>query len=99
LRVERLEDRAVPAVFYVATTGSNSSVGDSAHPWQTLQYAADHVAAGDTVVVRAGNYAGFYLTADGTAAARITFSGEAGATVNSRTRPPTTGSTSKAPTT
>ena len=61
-RFEQLEDRAVPAVYYVATTGSNGNAGTSAAPWQTLQYAADRVAAGDTVVVRAGDYAGFDLT-------------------------------------
>jgi hypothetical protein len=76
-RLESLEQRAVPAVFYVSNAGSNSSVGDAAHPWQTIQNAADHVHAGDTVVVRAGTYAGFILGWDfvtaGTAAAPIVF--------------------------
>jgi parallel beta-helix repeat protein len=84
LRVERLEDRAVPATLYVATNGVNSTTGGtSASPWRTLQYAADHVQAGDTVVVRAGNYAGFYLDTSGTAAARITFSAESGVNITS----------------
>ena len=82
-RVESLEDRAVPATFYVSTAGSNASSGDASHPWQTLQYAADRVRAGDTVIVRAGDYAGFHLATDGTASARITFTAESGARVTS----------------
>jgi parallel beta-helix repeat protein len=85
LRAEKLEDRAVPATFYVAPTGSNANVGTSAAaPWLTLQYAAGKVAAGDTVVVAAGNYTGFNLTTSGTAAARITFSAQPGAAITAR---------------
>src|SRR5262245_27414508 len=39
--------------------GSDSNPGSSAAPWATLQHAADRVTAGDTVIVRAGTYAGF----------------------------------------
>jgi hypothetical protein len=85
LRIERLEDRLAPATFYVATNGTNSpSGGSSSSPWQTLQYAAGRVAAGDTVIVRPGDYAGFYLTTDGTASAPITFTAEPGARITSR---------------
>jgi parallel beta-helix repeat protein len=80
--VETLEPRRLLATFYVATTGSDSAAGGSATPWRTLQHAADQVAAGDTVIVRAGNYAGFDLRTSGTASARITFRGESGATIN-----------------
>ena len=45
--------------YYVATTGSDTAAGTSAAPWKTLQKAANAVAAGDTVIVRAGTYAGF----------------------------------------
>ncbi len=89
LRAEQLEDRAVPATFYVAPTGSDANAGISAAaPWLTLQHAAGKVAAGDTVIVAAGNYTGFHLTTDGTAAARITFSAQPG--VNITTRNPVT---------
>ena len=83
-RCERLEDRAVPTVYYVSTTGSNGGAGTSAAPWQTLQYAAGRVAPGDTVVVRAGDYAGFQLTTSGTAAAPIAFQADPGARVTAR---------------
>jgi PKD repeat protein len=63
--------------FYVDPNGSDSAAGTSASPWKTLQHAADSVQAGDQVIVRAGNYAGFIMGWDaptaGTAANRITF--------------------------
>ncbi|MBP3957647.1 FG-GAP repeat protein [Gemmata sp. G18] len=84
LGVEWLEERAVPAAFFVAINGSDSAAGTAASPWKTLQHAADVVRAGDTVTVKAGSYAGFNLNTDGTAASRITFTGEAGAKITSR---------------
>lgn len=42
--------------FYVATTGSNSNAGSEQAPWRTVQYAVDHVEAGDTILVRGGVY-------------------------------------------
>ena len=71
-RFEGLEGRIAPAVYTVAPGGSNAAVGSADAPWQTLQYAADRVAAGDTVVVRPGDYAGFDLWTGGTAGAPIT---------------------------
>lgn len=44
------------AVFYVAPTGDDSNPGTAAYPWQTIQKAADTLAAGDTVYIRAGTY-------------------------------------------
>jgi hypothetical protein len=71
--------------YYVATNGSDTpGGGTSAAPWRTLQYAANRVLAGDTVIVRAGDYAGFYLETDGTASAPITFTAEPGARITSR---------------
>ena len=84
LGLETLETRNLLATFYVATNGSDANVGDSATPWQTLQKAANSVQAGDTVIVRAGNYTGFYLETDGTAASRIVFHAEDGATITTR---------------
>lgn len=79
---EHLEPRRLLATYYVSTGGSNQSAGSQAAPWQTLQHAADHVAAGDTVVVTAGNYVGFDLRTSGTAASRITFAAQKGAVIN-----------------
>lgn len=75
------------AQFYVAPGGNNAAAGTSATPWATLQHAADVVGPGDRVVVRAGNYQGFYLDTSGTAASPIEFFAEPGVLINS----PTTG--------
>ena len=71
--VETLEGRALLSTYYVTTGGVNGNSGSSANPWRTLQYAADRVVAGDTVIVAPGNYVGFDLRTSGTANARITF--------------------------
>ncbi len=52
---------ASAADFFVDPTGNNSAAGSALAPWQTLQFAADHVGPGDRVTVRAGNYTGFQL--------------------------------------
>jgi hypothetical protein len=70
------------ASYFVSTTGSNSASGSSSAPWRTLQYAAGRVAPGDTVTVKPGSYAGFYLETSGTAAAPIRFVGQPGAIIN-----------------
>ena len=44
------------STYYVATNGNDLATGDSSHPWLTIQHAADVVAAGDTVRIRAGTY-------------------------------------------
>jgi parallel beta-helix repeat protein len=84
LRVEQLESRLALASLYVATTGNDANDGSAAAPWQTLQHAADVVNAGDTVNVAAGNYVGFYLDRDGTAASRIVFHAESGVAITQR---------------
>lgn len=81
---ERLEDRRLLAAYFVSPSGSDSASGASDQPWRTLQHAADTVAAGDSVTVAAGNYAGFNLGTSGTASARITFTAQSGAIINSR---------------
>jgi hypothetical protein len=80
--VESLEARALLNGYFVSPTGSDSGPGTADQPWLTLQRAANAVVAGDTVVVRAGNYAGFHLTADGTAAAPITFLADGAAVIS-----------------
>ncbi|MEN1727624.1 MAG: right-handed parallel beta-helix repeat-containing protein [Pseudomonadota bacterium] len=67
------------ADYFVATDGDNDDPGTVDEPWLTLQHAADHVQAGDTVTVAAGQYDGFELTTSGTAGQRIVFRGEDGA--------------------
>ncbi|MBC7855303.1 MAG: right-handed parallel beta-helix repeat-containing protein [Pirellulaceae bacterium] len=84
LSFESLEIRLALATFYVSTAGSDSQAGSTAAPWQTLQKAANSVQAGDTVIVRPGNYVGFDLRTDGTASGRIIFKAEAGAAITSR---------------
>jgi hypothetical protein len=81
-QVERLEPRRLLATYYISNGGSNGAAGSAAAPWQTLQYAADHVVAGDTVMVTPGNYVGFDLRTSGTSSKRITFKAPGGATIN-----------------
>ncbi|QDU26113.1 Cadherin domain protein [Anatilimnocola aggregata] len=84
LRLEQLEARLALATFYVSNAGSDTNNGSAATPWSSLQKAANVVNAGDTVIVRAGNYTGFELRRDGTASARIVFQAEAGVNITSR---------------
>jgi parallel beta-helix repeat protein len=84
LALEPLEARLALATLFVATDGSDANDGTSAAPWRTLQHAADLVNPGDTIIVRAGNYTGFYLDRDGTPADRIAFQAESGVTINQR---------------
>jgi hypothetical protein len=74
--------------YYVAPGGDDTGPGSNADPFRTIQKAAALVGPGDTVVVRAGEYAGFQIgwdfSQDGTASAPITFTGEPGATITSR---------------
>jgi parallel beta-helix repeat protein len=54
--------------YYVAPppAGDDGNPGTLASPWATIQHAADTVQPGDTVQVRAGNYAGGYFETSGT---------------------------------
>ena len=47
---------ASAAVYYIATTGSNSGAGTIGSPWQTISYGITKLVAGDTLYVRAGTY-------------------------------------------
>ena len=72
-----VNNTATGRTFYVASTGNDANDGSANSPWKTIQQAADSVQAGDTVIVRAGSYAGFILGWDtptaGTASKPITF--------------------------
>jgi len=58
------------ATWYVAPPpiGNDANPGTLAMPWATLQHAADQLAPGDSLEVRAGRYTGFHLDTSGTAA-------------------------------
>src|SRR5207247_18375 len=52
-----LSATALATTYYVSNTGSNNNDGRSvSSAWQTIQYAADHLQAGDTVQVLGGTY-------------------------------------------
>lgn len=61
------------ATWYVAPppVGDDANPGTLGQPWATLQHAADQLAAGDVLEVRAGNYAGFQLDTSGTSGSPI----------------------------
>jgi hypothetical protein len=56
--IELLEPRCLLSEFYLSPTGSDAAAGDVTHPWRTLPYALATVAAGDTLTLRSGTYAG-----------------------------------------
>jgi len=74
-----IDDEDTPITLHYATkfvSGDGSDVtgdGSAAHPWHSLQHAADNVGPGDYVIVQPGKYWGFNLTTDGKPDARITF--------------------------
>ena len=68
------------ATYYVATSGSDANPGTLSRPWKTLQHAADRVAAGDTIRVRGGNYAGANFETSGTASRPIVLQAYTGET-------------------
>jgi hypothetical protein len=45
--------------YVAASAPNNTGDGSYAQPWKTIQFAADHVSAGDTVCVHGGTYAEF----------------------------------------
>jgi hypothetical protein len=69
----------VGSTFYVRSdghdtaSGANNTNNATTGAWLTLQYAADHLSAGDTVLVADGTYAGFYVETSGTPSAPISF--------------------------
>jgi parallel beta-helix repeat protein len=47
---------AAGSIYYVGKNGSNSNNGSINSPWQTINYAAQKVTAGDTVNIETGTY-------------------------------------------
>lgn len=71
------------ADYFVSPSGNDAATGlSAAEAWQTLQHAADMVAAGDSVTVLPGVYSGFYLSTGGSASQRIVFYAEPGVLIN-----------------
>ena len=68
------------AIYYISTSGNDTSPGSSSAPWRTLQHAADTVSAGDTVMIRSGAYAGFRAQSSGSSGLPITVREDQGAT-------------------
>lgn len=68
------------ATFYVAPppTGNNGNPGSFGAPWATLQHAANTIGPGDTVIARAGQYAGFEVDIEASQALPVVFRGAPG---------------------
>ncbi len=66
---------AAPQTYYVSNSGNNEKNGLSlGTAWQTVQYAADHVRPGDTVLLAGGTYSGtVYFRVTGEKDKPITF--------------------------
>jgi len=79
--VAAMASGAYGATYYVAIGGSDSNPGSSSQPWATVQWAVDHIAPGDTIMVRPGAYAGARIESSGTAGAPKTLMAETIGTV------------------
>jgi len=83
-----VDDLDTPATLHYATRwvseqGSDvTGDGSEAHPWKSLQKAADSVVAGDYVLVAPGHYDGFQVTTSGKPDARITFHAGSGVIID-----------------
>src|SRR5436309_4944160 len=60
--VEALEDRVVPANWFVSTLGSDGNPGTTGAPFATIQHAVNVAASGDRIHVATGIYG--YVGAD-----------------------------------
>lgn len=73
--------------YYVAVTGSDSNDGSSAHPWKTIQHAADLALPGWTIRILAGTYSistTVTTSNSGTPGSPITFVGDMYSNANRR---------------
>ena len=70
-----------PTTYYVSPTGSDSSPGTQAQPFATVQNGVNQLSAGDTLILRAGNYREFVTVArSGSAGSPITLAAYPGET-------------------
>jgi len=68
--------------YVVAPSGADTNDGSAERPFATIQKGAEVAGAGDTVLVKAGDYAGFNVEdKNGTEGAPIAFRGEPGAKI------------------
>jgi len=68
-----------PTTYYVSPSGSDSSPGTLAQPFATVQHGVNQLLAGDTLILRAGNYhETVTVSTSGTANAPITIQAYAG---------------------
>src|SRR2546423_15491321 len=66
--------RTYAVSYYVAPSGLDTNPGSEAQPWQTIQKAANVLAPGDTVYVRAGTYSKVTVNVSGsTTGGAVTF--------------------------
>ncbi len=71
------------ATYYVSNSGNNSNNGLTIQTaFQTIQHASDVVSAGDSVIIQAGNYTGFYHTTSGTSLQKIVFQAQPNVVIN-----------------
>jgi parallel beta-helix repeat protein len=78
-----LTQRAWAADYYVSKSGSDSNPGTEAQPWKTIQKAANTLAAGDTVYIKAGTYKERVIPKNsGSSGKYITFTAYPGDTVS-----------------
>jgi parallel beta-helix repeat protein len=62
---------AKSSTYYVSVSGDNSGDGNYSSPWRTIQYGISHLNAGDSLLVLAGSYTGFYVNINGNESQRI----------------------------
>ncbi len=74
---------AATTYYVAASNGNDNAAGTSANPFLTIHKASQVAIAGDTIIVRAGTYAGARFSTSGTTNSRITVMGEPGAIVQS----------------
>ncbi len=68
--------------YYVAPGGNDGNPGTEARPWGNLNYAAQTIKPGDTVLVKDGTYPGVYIGTSGAPGKPITFRAAPGARPN-----------------
>jgi hypothetical protein len=70
-----------PTTYYVSPSGSDASPGTLAQPFANVQHGVNQLSAGDTLLLRAGNYyENVTVVASGTASAPITLAAYPGET-------------------
>ena len=78
-----------PTTYYVSPSGSDSAPGTESQPFATVQHGVNQLSAGDTLILRAGNYHELVTVGQsGTAGAPITlaaYPGETAALIGAQT--------------